>query len=168
MAISPHVEDLKKAHMFQKSSNDCGPFCVAIALKAMKDINTNGFDVSEESNKIRWVGIFPIIRRIPNWATFPWGLVDLLRQHGTRSRWKIFNTQENLINILNKERIAIVLIGEWKHKWSHYKILVAIDEKLGLGFIDPGNSSSQISWQLKSDFIKQWRFLANSIIELEK
>jgi len=166
MFKTPHLEQIKKSHLFQEKSNNCGPFCVAVILKAMRNLETNGIDLSEAINKVRWAGIVPIIRRIPDWATFPWGLVDLFRQYKVKSKWRVFCTKDNLEKIISKGEIAIVLIGSWKQKWSHYKILVSLDHQLGYGFIDPGIEGSYVSWQNEVDFMKQWKFLFNTIIEV--
>jgi hypothetical protein len=162
-----HFDEVQMSHMYQGNSNNCGPCSAAIVLNALINLLVTGNDLSTELNSISWRGIIPVVRRIPNWATFPWGLVDLFNNYGIRSRWKIFSKQTDLLSAVVGGKTPIVIIGVWRQRWSHYKILAAYDEKLGFGFIDPGSRSSNISWQREDEFLSQWRFLFNSIIEVD-
>jgi len=59
-----------------------------MVLSALTQRRVDGRALARELNRPRWVGPLPFIRRIPNWATFPWGVVDALRQHGLRAEWR--------------------------------------------------------------------------------
>jgi hypothetical protein len=157
---------LSASHIFQGSSNNCGPISAAIILKMLDHQNINEKKISNELNKIHWKGIFPLIRRIPNWATFPWGVADIFSQYGISARWRWFCNYSHLIENLEKDRITIVLIGSWLTGWAHYKILAASDTQNGFGFIDPGFPNPDICWQPLGEFLTQWRFFARSIIEI--
>ena len=68
-------ETLRRYHQFQGQSNDCAPHTVAIVVNALKGQEMlKGDEVAKEMNKpsLRF-GLLPLIRRIPNSATFPWG-----------------------------------------------------------------------------------------------
>ena len=58
-----------------------------MVVNALRNEDLDGFDLAEKMNKPRLRGIFPIIRRWPNSATFPWGMIDVFRDHGLKARW---------------------------------------------------------------------------------
>jgi hypothetical protein len=167
MIKTKYTERLSASHLFQGSTNNCGPFSAAIILKMFDHPNINGEQISKELGKIHWKGIIPLIRRVPNWATFPWGVADLFSQYGMTAKWRWLCTYSHLIENIKTDKITIVLIGSWLSGWAHYKILVAADTQNGLGFIDPGFKNPQICWQPLGEFLTQWRFFARSIIEVD-
>jgi len=84
---SPFTDQILDNLQFQGSSNDCGPYTTATVINALRGQNLVGDELANQMNKPRWRGIFPVIRRVPNWATLPWGLVDVFRDYDLRGRW---------------------------------------------------------------------------------
>lgn len=166
MPESAYSQILIQNHEFQESKNDCGPFCAAIVLNALSTNTISGSALSNHFNRITWKGIFPHIYRIPNWATFPWGIASWLRNSGINARWKTQVTTEYLKSKLN-DTIFIVTIGSLWPLWAHYKILVAIDANLGWGFVDPATPSSSTSWQANRSFVSQWSRFGHMVIEIK-
>jgi hypothetical protein len=163
--ISPYESLLRKAHQFQGNSNDCGPFCAAIALSALNR-KADGYSLGKDLNKIQWKRGFPKIRRIPNWATFPWGLVDLFTRNGLFARWRPFNTQARLLKNLENDMINIVIIGGLIPLWAHTMILVAHNADTKWGFVNPANPSGDTYWIENNDFIYKWTVMGRLIVEI--
>jgi hypothetical protein len=166
MQESKYSSILISNHQFQGKKNDCGPFCAAIILSALSQNKTSGSDLSNQLNQIQWKGIVPVIYRIPNWATFPWGIARWLRDTGINARWKFFVKAEYLRANLQKT-IFIVTIGNLFPLWAHYKILTAFHADLGWGFVDPALNRSAIFWQTNDRFISQWNVFGRSVIEIK-
>jgi hypothetical protein len=159
MILSIYSDDLREAHQFQGLSNDCGPFCAAIVSNALKGTSLWGDELAIEMNKpYRW-GFIPIPRRIFHWATFPWGVVNVLKSNGLAARWKMFKRAKDLQENLGNGIVPVVIIGSWRPLWSHYKILVAHDETKGWGFVDPAQMVSEIFWDSDGEFMKLWKNL---------
>ena len=163
---------VERFHVYQRDSNDCGPYCVAMVANALYGAPfVNAEALSEELNRRG----FP--ERIPNWATLPWGVVASLRRLGLRARWHLGASLRRLFTNLQQDRITIVMIGEPLHfegrawrGWSHYKILDAWDpeRELNLGFVDPGTpDATGMTWQSLKAFRRQWGWMARQIIEVE-
>ncbi|MBI5080755.1 MAG: hypothetical protein HZB17_05550 [Chloroflexi bacterium] len=98
-------------HQWQGKSNDCGPFTTAIVLNTFRGEKIfDGKTLALEMNcpRLRWHGLLPLIvvRRIPNWATMPWGIADTLTQHGVRARWRFGATKDDLLNALKNKSAA--------------------------------------------------------------
>lgn len=158
MRISKFTDKLKDNHLFQEDTFDCGPYVVAMSLNAVLQNVFSGVDISREMNVPRWYFIFPVILRIPAWATFPWGITWFVRRQGLQSRWQLFTTRNSLIENINFPLLQIVLVGGYSPLWAHYKILVAYDETTDeFGFIDPGSRLPNIVWQKSSVFYNEWR-----------
>jgi hypothetical protein len=160
-------------HVYQRDSNDCGPYCVAMATNTLYGASfVNAAALSEELSQRG----FP--ERIPNWATLPWGIVASLRRLGLHARWHLGASLRRLFTNLHQDRITIVMIGEplyfeerkWRG-WSHYKILDAWDpeRELNLGFVDPATSNATgMTWQSLDEFRRQWAWMGKQIIEVER
>lgn len=161
---SPLREKLIAAHQYQGSSNDCGPYCIAIAVNALKNGRLDGHKLGEKMNGWVWRGPLPIPRRITGWATLPWGVADELRQQGLRAYWRPFSTQENLRRNLAKKDIQIVVIGDLKSMWAHYMLLVAYHPQNGWGFVNPAYDVKKTFWMEKNKFIEQWQALGRQVI----
>lgn len=164
---------LVKYHAWQGQTNDCAPFVVANVINALCDkTSVDGAQLAREMNRPRWrFTSFPflIIRRIPNWATFPWGMVDVFEQYGIRARWRIGATAENLRHAIRADRVAMPIVGEWMppHKmWAHVRALAAWHADHGWGFVDPAHPSGEIVWQHDERFTKLWRNWGNLLVEL--
>jgi len=159
MILSIYSDALREAHQYQGISNDCGPFCGAIVMNTLLGTTLMGQEVAVEMSKPYHWGFVPIPRRISNWATFPWGVANLLRSNGLSARWKAITRVADLLAYLNQGKIPIVIIGSWRPLWSHYKILVAHDELQGWGFVDPAQMVPEIFWDSHARFMKLWKNL---------
>lgn len=162
---SPHRDKLLTAHQFQGSSNDCGPFCIAIAANALKKRKLDGHKLGEKLNGWVWREIFPMPRRITNWATLPWGVADELRQQGFQARWRFLSTQENLRRNLANSILQIVIVGDLQPIWGHYMLLVDYHPKNGWGFVNPATNSKKVYWISPREFNQQWNALGRQVIE---
>jgi hypothetical protein len=152
-------------HQFQGKYNDCGPYNAAIILNSLKDKKIDARELSIQLNHIEMKGILPVIYRIPNWATFPWGITRLLREAGITAKWKVWVKPQYLISHL-VDQIFIVIIGSIIPLWTHYKILTVFDPDLGWGFVDPALKEPSISWQSKNSFLSQWNKIGRMVIEI--
>ncbi|MGD2103870.1 MAG: hypothetical protein PVJ55_01995 [Anaerolineae bacterium] len=175
-------------HEFQGDSNDCGPTSIAIAINALEGRRElEGRVVAKEMNRraFEWRPFHdPILPRLPNWATFPWGIVEYLRQRGFRARWRPFGTLKRLDHNLRIDRMTMVVTGEpWRWEngayrgWSHIKLLFGRLPGRGLIFVDPGCQRSSkrdrleyhgLFWQDERAFLRQWGNLLRILIEVEK
>lgn len=176
---------LYRFHCHQGSTNDCGPFCVAIAVNALKGENLlNGSDVARQMERFRpCTGPLPlpVLDKMPGWATLPWGLSDELRRHGVLSRWRFLGTRERLLANLKTGHITFISVGEplrfdrgrWRG-WGHVKILYAWAPGQGWAFVDPALprrpdapwQSYGIGWQSEKDFARQWTWMLRFMVEL--
>jgi hypothetical protein len=176
-----------KYHQFQGSSNDCGPSSLSIAANAMLGkVRFKAPRVAEEMNDVafeprpipHWV-----VRRVPDWATFPWGIVHYLRENNISARWSLFGTVEKLQANLQADLITIVIIGQpllfkkWRPAgWSHAKTLFGHIPAKGFLFVDsahkprpdrPGTWAEHgLTWQDEKEFMKQWRSMLRIYIEV--
>ena len=174
-------------HQHQGNTNDCGPTSLAIAANALLDEERfQGPEVAQEMNDPAFeVRPFPhfVVRRIHNWATFPWGIVHYLRQHDVPARWSPLGTVERLRRNLLADRITIVMLGEplhWEGRryagWGHAKVLFGYTPEKGFLFVDPAyqhrpddpDSWKQhaLSWQEEREFRRQWRNLLGIYVEV--
>jgi hypothetical protein len=154
---------------YQGSSNDCGPYTTATVVNAMREQDLVGDDLAEEMNKPRLRGIFPIIRRIPNWATFPWGMVDVFRDYDLQARWWFRVPVSYLRPAISNGHILMPIIGEWRPKpWAHVMTLVAWDPDKGWGFANTQFSHHNISWRSDEDFQEKWNQYGRLLVEIEK
>lgn len=161
---------LVEYHQFQGKSNDCAPHTVAIVVNAYKHQKVlEGDAVAQEMNEPRLrLSLLPlVIRRIPNWATFPWGIVDELRENGIPARWRIGATPADLQKALDEGRVPMPIIGEIKIPgiWAHVKPLAEIDSNRGYGFVDPAHAVAEITWQPKDDFERLWKNFWHLLVE---
>lgn len=176
---------LHRFHQDQGTSNDCGPFCIAIAINALRGERALvGSAVAREMERLRWRNgrvPFPVLDKVPGWATLPWGLSDELRRHGVRSRWRLFTRPDRLLDNLRADRITFVAVGEpfrfragrWRG-WAHVKLLYAWDPLRGWAFVDPGEarragnpwSAVGINWQTEEDFRRQWSWMWRFSVEI--
>ena len=176
---------LHRFHRYQGDTNDCGPFCVAIAVNGLRgQVLLEGPTVARRMERLRWGrGLLPIptLDKVPGWATLPWGLSDELRRHGFRARWRLFGTRDRLRRNLIDGRITIVAVGEpfrfvegrWRG-WAHLKLLYAWDPERGWAFADPGIAprpgdpwlARGIGWQDDGTFVRQWRRMLRFMVEV--
>ena len=159
---------LLRHHQYQAQTNDCAPFTVAIVVNALKGENLSGEQMAQEMNRPRWSTgpiPFPIIRRIPNWATFPWGIADELQRRGIRARWRFGAHEADLLKALQEDRITLPIGGAFSPLWTHVKILVAHDPEQGWGFLDPAHSRAEITWDRPQRFAQLWRNYGHLLVE---
>lgn len=155
-------------HQSQGRSNDCAPFTVAIAVNALTGSQIDGAILAEVMNQPRrWLGPLPIpvIRRIPNWATFPWGIADQLQRYAIAARWRFGASEGDLIAALEQNRIAMPIVGSLWPAWAHVKILAAHDPELGWGFVDPARPDGSLTWEGARQFEKLWANYGHLLVE---
>ena len=165
MIKSPHTEKLEKNHQFQGKTNNCGAFSAAIILSTITPKAVDGSQLASDLNSVRWRGILPVIRRIPNWATFPWGVIDVFKEQGIRTKFSLFTDRETLLRAIISDSIVITINGAYKPLWAHYKIPVLYSEKK-FGFIDPAYPQKQVTLQDEVDFYKEWRHYGRIMIQV--
>jgi hypothetical protein len=156
MITSPFLPALQTAHQHQGQTNHCGPFCAAITASALKQEPHYGTNFVDKLRPIRWKGILPVLQRIPDWATMPWGTTFLLNDLGFKAQWTAFSTQLNLFTSLPENLVQIVIIGKRRPVWAHYLILAAYEARMGYGFIDPALANADLHWYLPAEFAKLW------------
>ncbi len=175
-------------HEYQGATNDCAPFCVAMAANALLgEARYRAAQIARELDRPvwRWWPPPPLLyRRVPGWATFPWGPADILRRMGFRARWGLFGSEERLRQNLREGRITLVSVGnllDWRawgreRLWGHVKILYAWDPDQGWAFVDPAIhpataqdvwGQAGIGWQSHTSFMHQWRSMLRWTTEVE-
>lgn len=150
--------------LFQGNTNNCGPFCAAMIINTFSDYKTSGEFIAESMNHPTWKVWRPSIKRIPDSATFPWGVVDLLSEYGINSSWSCFNSLDKLSMEVNNRPWIIVITAKIKPLSAHYRIVTAIREDT-IGFIDPAYSENIVTWQNKDDFVKGWNLIGRIMIK---
>ena len=162
---SKHTSTLTEKHQFQGYTNNCGPFCTAIAISYLTSNPVGGDQIAQEMNVIQWFK-FPLsIKRIPNSATFPWGIVEMLKKHGVKSRWHIFSNLSRVAQDISDGNLIIVLTALYRPLSAHYRLLTGVDEK-EISFIDPAYNQKSISCESKEAFLKKWRAAGNIFISI--
>lgn len=163
-ARSPFLEQLKQVHQYQGRSNDCGPFCAAEAIHLARQKKIAGTEMGRRMGGTVWRGIFPRIRRIRNWATFPWGVRDVIKEENIQAQWKLFQKPEALQALLQEKVLLIVIVGRFFPSWAHYKILAAHDPQRGYGFIDSAYKTGDLHWESADQFEKYWKNYGSQVI----
>ncbi len=165
--LSPHP--FPRWHRHQGATNDCGPISAAIVINALRGARVA--DAAQLSRRLeRRSGLHPP-GRIPHWATFPWGMTRLFREHGLRARWRLWVPEARLRHDLERGIAVIVLVGEplrfrrmrWRG-WTHYKVLYGYEEGMWL-FVDPA-ALVPLSRQRDEAFARLWRNTGRQIIEV--
>jgi len=173
-------------HQYQGNTNDCGPTSLAIAANAVRGREElEGESVAREMNRLglAWRA-FPylMVSRVPNWATFPWGIVHYLRKRGIPARWRLFGTVARLRQNLLDDQLTIVMLGEplrWEEGryrgWAHAKVVFGHIAGHGFLFVDPAVRRSEnpdriehhgLSWQREEAFLRQWGNLLRIYVEV--
>ncbi len=195
MAVTPDLSGVPlrlsrpvyRYHEYQGATNDCGPTSLAIVVNALRGQRIlAGSYVAREMRPLAvdWRPFpRPVVSRLPNWATFPWGMVHYLKLLGLRARWRPFGNLEKLRRNLRADRMTMVIVGEpWRWKrwayagWAHVKILFGYVPGRGFLFVDPGFPRSPrpdrlehhgLFWQAEDEFLRQWRNLMRLYVEVE-
>ncbi len=166
---SRHTDEILAHLQYQGTSNDCAPYTTATVVNALRAQNLNGDELALQMNKPRWRGILLIIRRMPNSATFPWGIVDVLKDYNLKGRWWFRVPISYLKPALANGHILMPIVGEWRpNTWAHVKTLVAWDPDKGWGFADTQSSLKKISWNSDLVFQRRWNNYARLMVEIEK
>ena len=164
---SVHLQALLDALESQGSTNDCGPYATASIINGLLGEKINPATLAKEMSKPTWKGLFYSIRRIPNSATFPWGIVDIFRKYGFNARWKLFASQDEIIQILNTGGIVLPILGKWRPLEAHIMTLVAWDPDKGWGFANTQYNHHNVDWWDADTVRKQWRNMGRLLIEIK-
>lgn len=165
---STNTERILTSLQFQGRSNDCGPFTTATIINALRGLNLKAEELAERMNKPAWRGPLFIVRRVPNWATFPWGMVDVFREYNLRASWDIFVKTSTLLEKLERGDIVMPVLGSLKPMWAHVMTLVAYDQQKGWGFANTQYNHQKISWLDDQTFQSQWKVLGHLVVTVEQ
>lgn len=105
---------------YRQTKNDCGPFNVAAAVRALKDENV---DSSSFAQEIGW--------RLPNKYTLPWGLENKLKENGLKIYKPNFNTltDDEKITLIQQYLSVgkpVIILGE-RDNYEHYFTLLGFN-----------------------------------------
>jgi hypothetical protein len=164
--LSTHILPILAALQYQGRSNDCGPFTTATVLNALKGLNIDAAQLAQEMNKIRWKGPFPVVRRIHNWATFPWGIVDELRTRELNASWRFRARVEDLYSGLESGYVLMPVIGSWKPLWAHVMTLITWNPGKGWGFANTQRNDQKIDWFEDAYFQSRWNAMGRLLVEI--
>jgi hypothetical protein len=174
-------------HQYQGRTNDCGPTSLAIAANALRQaVQFDGDEVAEILNRpvFRWTPLpHIVIRRIRNWATFPWGIVQYLREEDIPARWRMGVKIGQLVHNLHTDLITLVIVGQpwrvrkWRYVgWAHVKVLYGYAPDRGYLFVDPAYARDPeapdpwrrygLVWQSEQEFLDQWGNMGRIVIEV--
>jgi hypothetical protein len=156
---------LLQFHQYQGATNDCGPFTVAMVVNALTGAEVRGADVARAMNRPRLRGGIPVVRRIPGWATFPWGLADELERHHIPARWRFGATETHLRAALAEGRCALPIFGELRPLWAHVRLVAEYDPERGWGFVDAAHPQPEVVWDNPIRFAGWWRNYGNLLVE---
>jgi len=162
---SPHLAPLLASHQYQGQTNDCGPYCTAIVVNALCGAALDGGELGDRLNGWVWRKGMPLLRRIPGWATLPWGITDELRQWGIKARWHPLKIEDDIHQYLAQGKVVFTITGCWKPIWGHYMLLVEYDPQKGWGFVNPASKSKKVFWIEAEKFRQEWKCFGSNIIE---
>ncbi len=161
---SPHTVQLQQHHFFQNQTNDCGPCVIATIHNALQTRPIHFNTLSQALNRYTSKRLPP--DRLANSATFPWGMVRILRQLGFSAHWRLWAKPKDLQRVNTPGLILVTITGQWSPLWAHYMILVALDANLGPGFINPAISQPEIDWRPQAQFYKEWSAFGRQLVEI--
>lgn len=171
-ATSAHLDAVLSRHRHQRGANDCGPFSAAMVIGALDDAVIDPVALAREMDRPRRggpLGLVPMIRRVPDNATFPWGMADVLRAHGLDARSRIGMRAGELADLLDEGHLIIPIVGSWRWRpWAHYMVLLARNPARGWGFADPDRSSATLLWWDDALFARRWRAFANTAVVVRR
>ena len=166
---SPYTDQILASLQFQGSSNDCGPYTTATVINAMRGQDLIGDALAKQMNKPRWRGLLPVIRRVPNWATMPWGMVDVFKDYDLQARWWFRVPLSYLKPAIATGHILMPVRGVWRPKaYAHVMTLVAWDVEKGWGFANTQFSHHRISWEPHQGFQEMWNNYGRLLVEIER
>lgn len=161
---SPYTSQLQQHHFFQKQTNDCGPCVIATVNNALHTHPFHFTTLAQALNRYTSKRLPP--DRLANSATFPWGMVRILKQLGFNARWRLWARPQNLQHVSDPGLILVTITGQWSPLWAHYMILVALDPQHGLGFINPALPQADIDWRPQEQFDKEWAAFGRQLVEI--
>ncbi len=172
--VSPHAEAILAAHCYQGASNDCAPFAAAMVLNGVLGADVDPIGLARELDRPRprgLAGLLPLFRRVPRSATFPWGVVDALREHGRHSDaaievgWRVLAGPDALLAGLARGELLLPYVGGFRPRpWGHVVVLIGWDAKLGWGVADPQRPTDEIFWIPDELFRKRRRAMAGLVV----
>ncbi|MCS6908760.1 MAG: hypothetical protein RML93_12890 [Anaerolineales bacterium] len=154
--FSPFAAQIIQHLIYQGNRNDCAPFTAATLIHAFTNQKVDPVELSREMNRPAWRGLLPVIRRIPNWATFPWGVVDVLRQYGVSASWRLFLPVQELLCRLSMPILHLPILVSWKPLWAHIMTLIAYRPGHGFGFANTQSPRAEIDWLTEKRFLQLW------------
>jgi hypothetical protein len=163
---SPHGDKLLTSLHFQGQSNDCGPFTTATVLNALRGLHIEPEILAREMDRPIWRGPIFVVRRVPRWATFPWGMVDTFKSYGLAATWRPFASKSYLKSELLRGKVLMPVIGSIIPLWAHVMSLVAWDDLQGWGFANTQFNHRNIYWLSDANFEKQWKAMVNLLVEV--
>jgi hypothetical protein len=163
--LSIHTDRLLQNHQYQQQSNDCGPLCAAMVINTLKGLKVDGFSLAASMNDPRnnpGVGLFP---RIPDSATFPWGIISVFAGYGIKANWSSFTPFARLAELLKAGSMLIVITATYQPVTAHYRILASVASD-HLGFVDPAYPQEVIQYQPMDAFVSNWHRALDTIINI--
>lgn len=176
LTLAPrHEREIAGYHLHQGRSNDCGPHVVAMAVnfwhgRAVLD----AAEVARAMNRPRLGVGFPplVVRRIPAWATFPWGIADVLRANGVPARWRARASEDDLHRALAEDRLLMPIYGEPLRRrglrwtgWSHVAILCGWEPaEERYWFVDSSRASAPTA-RPRAEFLRLWGHMGRLLVE---
>jgi hypothetical protein len=170
-----HGRIVDSYYIAQGDSNDCGPHVVAMAINFWQGSTVVQADaVAREMNHPRFgAGLPPlVVRRIPNWATFTWGIVDELKLHGIEARWRLRASEEDLQRAVREDRVPMPIFGEpllrkgprWEG-WSHVAILCGWDPAAQVYYFVDSAQASAPTTRPRAEFMTYWNNMGRILVE---
>ena len=153
---SPYTSKILSSLQWQGYTNNCGPTTTATILNALRGLDLKAPDLAESMNKMVWRGPLPVVRRIPNSATLPWGMVDVFRSNGMKAYWNILTLTSHLYEGLARGHILMPMIASSKPVSAHVMTLVAWDPEKGWGFANTAYDEKEIFWESDPRFKSAW------------
>jgi hypothetical protein len=138
--------DLFLWHQYQgDNTNDCAAFSIAIMGNAFLNRSQfEGFKVAREMEKVTLV-TSPLphltLRKIPQWATLPWGVSGYLQSQHIPAKLNWFASVDHLLRNIREGRLTIVILGDLLKGWGHAKVVYGY-EPPAPATAGPGVSSS--------------------------
>ena len=164
---SPHKTIVLNKLQFQGKSNDCGPTTTATVINALKNSNLEAKTLAKVMNKPRRRGLLIVVRRVPNWATFPWGMADVFREYGLRSSWRFKASPEEIKADLAEGQIVMPVIGSWRPLWAHVMTLLAWTPENRWGFANTQYEQHELYWLSDQVFQQRWRAMGRLVIQIK-
>ncbi len=112
--VSPYAPAILSNLQCQGNTNNCGPFTTAVVVNTLCHTQLDGGKLADDLNQVAWRGIIPVVRRLPNSATFPWGMVDVFLRHDLKASWSLFTPINKLLALLKAGNILMPIIGTWR------------------------------------------------------